>query len=110
MISLTKIIGFVFGVLMTYATFLSYKKKEINKAHFFFWELVWFFMLFVVLFTNLATEAVKAIGFIRVMDFLTVAGFIVIILLSFYNYSSLNKIKKQLEDSVRKEAFKNFKK
>jgi hypothetical protein len=110
MISILKIIGFAFGVLMSYATFLSYKKKEINKVHFIFWEIVWVSMLFVVIFTNLTTEAVKAMGFIRVMDFLTVAGFIIIILLSFYNYSSVNKIKRQLEEKIREDSLKHLKK
>ena len=109
MISITKIIGIAFSLLMAYSTFLNYKKKEFNRIQFLFWEAVWIFMLFVVFFTNVATEAVKTIGFIRVMDFLTVAGFIVVILLSFYNYSSLNKIKNQLEKSVRREALKNIK-
>jgi hypothetical protein len=110
MISLTKIIGIAFSLLMAYSTFLNYKKKEFSRVQFLFWEAVWISLLFVVFFTNLMTEAVKAIGFIRVMDFLTVAGFIVIILLSFHNYSSLNKIKKQMEDSTRKEALKSIKK
>ena len=104
-----KTIGFCFGIIMGYTTFLSYKKRELNKIHFLFWELVWALMLFVVFFTDLTTEAVRAIGFIRVMDFLTVAGFIIIVLLSFYNYSSLNKIKKQLGEMVRREALKNIK-
>ena len=108
MISLTQIIGVAFGLLMAYSTFLNYKKKEFNRLQFLFWEAVWISVLFIVFFTSLMTEAVRAVGFIRVMDFLTVAGFIVIILLSFHNYSSLNKIKKQLEDSVRKEALKKI--
>ena len=108
MISLTQIIGIAFGLLMAYSTFLNYKKREFNKIQFLFWEAVWISVLFVVLFTGLMTEAVRAVGFIRVMDFLTVAGFIVVILLSFYNYSSLSKLKKQLEDSVRKEALKKI--
>ena len=110
MISITKIIGAAFSLLMAYSTFLNYKKKEFSKTQFLFWGAVWVFMLLVVFFTNVATEAVKTMGFMRVMDFLTVAGFIVVILLSFHNYSSLNKIKKQLEKSVRKEALKNIKK
>jgi len=108
MISLTQIIGFAFAILMAYSTFLNYKKKDFSKIQFLFWETVWVFLIFVVIFTNLMTEAVKAMGFIRVMDFLTVAGFIVIILMSFHNYSSINKIKKQLEDSVRKESLKRL--
>lgn len=110
MISLIRIIGAAFGALMAYATFLGYKKNEIKKVHFLFWEIVWASMLFVVFFTDLTTEAVKAVGFVRVMDFLTVAGFIIIILLSFYNYSSLNKIKKQLEKKVREDSLRHLKK
>ena len=110
MISFLKIIGASFGFLMAYSTFLNYKKKSLSRIQFLFWEIVWVSILFVVFFTNIATEAVKTIGFIRVMDFLTVAGFIVVILLSFHNYSSLNKIKNQLEKSVRKQALTELKK
>jgi hypothetical protein len=109
MISLIKLIGIAFSLFMAYCTFLNYRKKEFNRIQFLFWEAVWVCMLLVVFFTNIAAEAVKAIGFMRVMDFLTVAGFIVVILLSFHNYSSLNKIKKQLEKSVRREALKDIK-
>lgn len=110
MISTIKIIGIFFAILMAYSTFLNYKRKEFNKFQFIFWELVWISMLLSVYFANFATEVVREMGFLRLMDFLTVAGFIVVILLSFYNYASLNKIKKQLEKNVRQEALKNLKK
>lgn len=108
MISLIKIIGFAFAIIMAYSTFLSYKKKDFNRAQFLFWEIVWVALILVVYFSNLMTEAVQAIGFIRVMDFLTVGGFVIITLLSFYNYSSINKIKKSLEKDVREEALKDL--
>lgn len=108
-ISLIKIIGAGFAVLMAYSTFLNYKKKDFSKIQFIFWEAVWMALLFVVFFTNLMTEAVQAIGFIRVMDFLTVTGFVIIIIFSFYNYSALNKLKKSLEALVRNETLKKIK-
>jgi len=110
MISFLKIIGASFGFLMAYSTFLNYKKKSLSRIQFLFWEIVWVSMLFTVFFTNLTTEAVKAIGFMRIMDFLTVAGFIIIILLSFHNYSSLSKIKRQLENNIRKDALSDLEK
>lgn len=108
--SILKIIGIAFGLLMVYATFLNYKKKDFSRVQFAFWELIWASMILVVFFTDFATEAVKAIGFIRVMDFLTVAGFIVVIILSFYNYSVLNKLKNNLEKKIREDALRNIKK
>jgi hypothetical protein len=109
-VSIVKVIGVAFASLMAYSTFLNYKRKDFSKPQFYFWELVWAFLLFTVFFTSFMTKAVEFIGFIRVMDFLTVAGFIVVILLSFHNYSSLNKLKKSLEENVRDEALKDIKK
>lgn len=106
MISILKVIGVVFALLMAYSTFLNFKKKEFSKIQLLFWESVWLCLMFIVFFTNTVTVMVKSIGFLRLMDFLTVMGFVVIIFLSFNNYSSINKMKKNLEIIVREDALK----
>jgi hypothetical protein len=93
MISILKVIGVVFALLMAYSTFLNFKKKEFSKIQLLFWESVWLCLMFIVFFTNTVTVMVKSIGFLRLMDFLTVMGFVVIIFLSFNNYSSITKMK-----------------
>jgi hypothetical protein len=106
MTSILKIIGIIFALLMAYSTFLNYKKNEFSKIQFLFWEIVWVCLLLVVLFTEIATMAVRSIGFLRLMDFLTVAGFLVITFLSFHNHYSINKVKNKLEKLVREDALK----
>lgn len=99
-----QIIGIVFGILMAYFTFLNFKKKEFEKTQFIFWEILWICFIFITLFPNIISEFSKNLGFIRVMDFLTIIGFIFIAFLSFYNYSSINIINKKIEKIVREEA------
>lgn len=100
--------GIIFALLMAYSTFLNYKKKEFSKALFLFWEIIWFCLLLVVFFTEVATIAVKSIGFLRLMDFLTVMGFTVVIFLSMHNYFSTNRIRIKLEKMVREDALKEI--
>jgi hypothetical protein len=103
-----QIIGIIFGLFMVYLSFLHYKRKEFNKLQFLIWEIIWICFLFIAFFPNIISGVTKKLGFIRVMDFLTITGFIFIALLTFYNYSSLNKIKKSLEQKVRKEALSDL--
>jgi hypothetical protein len=106
--NILKIFGFFFALIMAYSTFLNYKKRDFSKIQFLFWETIWIILIFIVFFTNIITEAIRAMGFIRLMDFLTVVGFIIVITLSFYNYLYINKTKKEIENIVRKDSFKDL--
>ena len=103
-----QIIGLLFGFLMTYLTFLYYRRKEFNRSQLLFWEFLWIIFVFIVLFPNVLSSTVKELGFTRVFDFLTIMGFVIITFLTFYNYNNINKLKKKLEANVRKDAIKKI--
>ena len=105
-----QILGIVFGLLMTYLIFLHYKRKEFGKLQFFFWQIIWIVFILVVLFPRITTGLIHKLGVVRTMDLLTILGFMFITLLVFYNYFTINKIKKKLEHNTRKEALKNINK
>lgn len=105
-----QILGIVFGLLMTYLVFLHYKRKEFGKGQFFFWQTIWIVFILVVLFPGITTGLINKLGVVRTMDLLTIFGFMFITLLVFYNYFTINKIKKKLERTTREQALKEIKK
>ena len=103
-------IGLIFGLVMTYMTFINHKRREFGRGQFFFWEAVWLGFIVVALFPVLVSNLAKNLGFIRTMDFLMLSGFIILAFFTFYNYSSLNRISRRLEDKTREDALREIEK
>ena len=96
-----QIVGILFGLFMVYYIFLHFKRKELKASEFGFWLVLWVLFTLVVFFPAILEPLRKAVGFVRVMDMLVVFGFIFLIGLTFYNYITLRKNQKKIEDVVR---------
>ncbi len=105
-----QILGIIFGLFMAYFSFLHYKRREFGKIQFLFWEIIWVSFILIVIFPKITNSIVHKLGIVRTMDFLTIIGFMLIVFLTFYNYTTLNKFKRELEEKVRKDAFENLNK
>ena len=105
-----QIAGFLFGLFMLYYSFLHYKRKEFTVKEFGFWTLLWILFTITALFPYLLDPLVKKIGFLRVLDLLTILGFLFLITAIFYTYALTRKNQKQLENIVREMAMKKNKK
>lgn len=104
-----QIIGVIFGLIMGYFVFLHYKRKEFNKFQFLLWEFIWFGFIIVILFPRITGSFIHQLGITRSMDLLTILGFMFLTILTFFNYTVLNKLKRKLEENVREESLKNLK-
>lgn len=104
--SFIQALGIIFGLVMIYTTFFHYKRNEFSVSQFLFWGFIWISLLFVVIFPKMATNIVQYFGFVRTLDLLVVLAIIIIIFLTFYNYVTVNKLKKNLEKNVREESLK----
>lgn len=105
-----QILGILFGLFMVYYTFLHFKRKELKTGEFGFWLVLWVLFTLVVFFPAILEPLRKAVGFVRVMDMLVVFGFIFLIGLTFYNYITMKKNQKKIEDVVREIAIKKTEK
>ena len=101
-----QIIGTLFGLFMVYYSFLNYKRKEFTGKEFSLWFLLWVFFIIIALFPFLLDPIVKSIGFLRVLDLLTISGFLFLVAAVFYNYTISRKTQKKLETLVREIAIK----
>lgn len=105
-----QILGAAFGVLMTYFCFLHYKRREFSRPQFLFWQIIWLAFIVVVLFPGLTQGVIHKLGIVRTMDLLTILGIMFVSLLTFFNYVSLNKLRKKIEDKIREESLKELEK
>lgn len=103
-----QIIGVVFGLWMAYFSFLYYKRKEFNFLQFLFWEVLWLVFIIVIILPDSVNIITERLGIIRAMDLFVIAGFILIISLTFHNYVTVSKLRKKLENSVRNKALKKL--
>ncbi len=103
-----QILGIIFGLFMTYFSFLHYKRREFKKIQFLFWELLWLGFIVIVIFPQITSGIVHKLGVSRLMDLLTVLGFMFLSFLTFYNYTTVVKLKRNLEEIVRKEALQKL--
>ncbi|PIZ72708.1 MAG: hypothetical protein COY11_00010 [Candidatus Portnoybacteria bacterium CG_4_10_14_0_2_um_filter_44_20] len=99
-----QIVGVLFALLMGYFAFLNFKRREINRGEFFFWEILWAFFVLIVILPEATYGLIHRLSIARTMDFMTIIGFMFLFFLTYYNYAMLNKIKKKMSDNVRQEA------
>ncbi|GEM_PF-556197 len=102
-----QLLGVIFGLGMTYFTFVKYKRKELNKSEFLVWQGCWAVLIFVALIPSILDPIIAPLNFYRRLDFFVVIGFFILLSLCFYNYNSMKRIEKKIEVLVRKEALEN---
>ena len=105
-----QIIGVFFGLIWGYFTFLAFKRKELTWREFAGWEALWLTFIYVTLFPGEFSLFSGNLGAIRPMDLLSVLGFIVVLSISFYTYVNLDRLRKQLEKTIRDLALDEVKK
>ena len=104
-----QIAGFLFGLFMTYYSFLNYKRKQFTTKEFGFWISIWVLFVLIVLVPSILDPIVKTFGFLRTLDLLIISGFLFLIAAIFYTYTLTRKNQKQLETIVREIAIKGKK-
>ena len=100
-----QIVGVLFGLFMIYLTFLHQKRKEFSAKEYLFWTLSWIVFIIIAIFPNILAPFVEGLKLGRIMDLLTIFGFLFVIGLLFNNYTNLKKTNKKIEEIVRKVAF-----
>jgi hypothetical protein len=107
MITGIQILGVLFGLFMLYMTFLYQKRKQLTSPEAVFWGVLWlFFMVLSFLPSSLNFLVKDVLNMQRPLDFLIILGFMFLIGVTFYNYGSVKKNERKLEEVVRRIAFK----
>ena len=101
MVSGIQIIGIVFGLVLSYFSFLHYKRREFTIREFIGWEVVWASFVWVTVFPRTFSIFSSNLGAIRTIDLFSVLGFILVLSISFYTYVNVDRLGKKLEKTIR---------
>src|SRR3989338_6498036 len=99
-----QLLGIIFGVAMSYFTFVRYKRRELSPLEFIMWCLGWVLLMAIAIYPSLLDLIIEPLHFYRRLDFFVVIGFFTLLVIGFYNYSLVKKMEKKLEKYVRAEA------
>jgi hypothetical protein len=101
MVSGIQLIGAIFALTLSYFSFLHYKRGEFTVREFIGWEVLWVGFVAATLVPERFGVFLGELGVIRAFDFFSVAGFIVVLSISFYTYVNVDRLRKKLEKTVR---------
>ena len=101
-----QILGILFGFFMIYYTFLQYKRKEFTIKEYSFWFIFWSAFVIITLFPQILDPVLITLNIARTLDFFIIAGFLLLIFVTFYTYTIVRKNQRNLEEVVRNMALK----
>jgi hypothetical protein len=104
-----EIIGIIFILAMSYLTYIEYKKKNISKIVFLFWDLVWLTGVFLILLHEQANKFLDPLNIIRVMDLYMILAFMFLFIIIFYLFIRNKQTEKRLEKLTRIIALRRIK-
>ncbi|HLC52805.1 MAG TPA: DUF2304 domain-containing protein [Candidatus Nanoarchaeia archaeon] len=99
-------LGVIFGSLMSYFTFVKFKRKELTELELIAWMAGWTVLIFLAIVPSILDLVIAPLHFYRRLDFFVVIGFFVLLGVGFYNYSIVKKMERKLTIFIRKEALR----
>lgn len=101
-----QILSVLFALFMMYTIRIHSKKKTLSISESSMWYSLWSLFIVVAIFPELVTGIATTLRFYRVFDFLVVAAFMILSVVTFNNYFSSKKIESKLEELVRNQSLK----
>ena len=96
-----ELIPIVFLLLMIYLTYISYRRKQIQKYGLAFWTCFWIIGICLVIFHTYVNPFLSIVHVTRVFDLYTMLGFIAVLFIAFYLFRAVQRIEKKLETLTR---------
>ena len=105
-----QITAILFALIMIYFAGLHYKRKEISPLEMASWSLIWGLTMLITIFPELLRTYAQTFAVSRLFDLMVVGGFILTIAMVTSTYIRMKRIEKKVEDFIRKEAIRKFRK
>ena len=109
MFSGIQITGVIFVLVMCYFTYLFYVRKDYPKTDYLFWNLIWFLFLVLVLYPYATQPMLEVLGLAMNIHLYTIAGFMIVFVVLFFQHDLLRKNQNKLDKLVRETAIDNAK-
>lgn len=108
MISTIQVLVLIFVLAQAYFTYLHYKRQEFTVRECLGWLLIWVSFGAVALYPEFFAVVSTKLGAIRSLDFFTIAGFVIVLAISFYSYIQIDRLRRRFERIVRELSLQDF--
>ncbi len=99
-----QLISILFILFMLYVVRIHHKKGELPQTEFLFWIIIFIVLGAIVLLPNTARFITRTFAVGRLMDLITIIAFMIVFFMLIDNRIQIHKLRKKLEDQVRKKA------
>ena len=103
-----QLIAIIFALWMIYFSYLHYRRHEFKRLEFILWEILWLGLVIVVILPQSVRFLLDAFSITRTFDLVVIAGVVILFGVTFRNYVNIKRIRKQLEEVVRKESIRGI--
>lgn len=108
MISGIQTIALLAAFVLSYFSYLHFKRREFTIREYLGWQVLWIIFAAVTLFPEWFRVLAGKTGALTTLDFFTVMGFVVVLSISFYTYVNVDQLRKRLEKAIRDLALKDL--
>ena len=99
-------IAILFGLFMTYLTYIQFRKRNLQTYDVIVWFVVWIIFILAATFPSTLTIFLQPLVIQNVIDLLTIGAFMMMFSIVFKLYISTKKNEKNIKTIVRKIALK----
>ncbi|MDD9954356.1 MAG: DUF2304 domain-containing protein [Candidatus Woesearchaeota archaeon] len=106
MLELLQVAGIGYILFMLYLSFLYYKQNNYSLRSFLFWVTVWLGGILLLLVPETTSFFTQRLQVARTIDFYLILGLMFFSVITFFNYVTVKKTERRVEELVRKTALK----
>ncbi|NIA03880.1 MAG: DUF2304 family protein [Nitrospiraceae bacterium] len=96
----TRILVMLFVILMIFVSYINFKRKIITNKELIFWLIFWSLLILIAVVPSILNPFVSAFHFSSRFDLATIAGFMFILALLYYNYSHMRRMENRITKLV----------
>jgi len=104
-----QIIAVLFALIMTYFTYLHFRRGEFKKIELILWLILWIGFLVVVVYPSSVNFLLDTFSISRAFDLVIIIGIVVVFGITFRNYVIVKRLSKKVEDYTRQQSLSKFK-
>lgn len=91
-----------FALIVIYAAYIHHKKGFISKENLFFWISLWVAFMILAVFPQILFPLITRLKFYRVLDFLMIIAFMILVVLNYSGHLRQQKLESSLKEIIKK--------
>ena len=96
-----QLLAFAFALAMAYLSYVGFRRRHFGLGGFVFWEIIWAGLVVVSLAPGLFQPLARTFRVARLLDLVVVVGMLVLGAVTYQNYVTVQRLRRQVERLVR---------